>query len=137
LFFGSLPKDLTTLSLEKSKKKQSDFEKMVQINCNFIYTVYPDIYRKLMKDELDLNIMVRLVDILRQIEDNKTNQHDASVQFGQTLKEIFIDSAIKHGNNLDAEHSNKTIKKPDKKISWSEYKKQKTNNDNDLLNILY
>ena len=128
MFFGSLPQDLSTISIEESKKKQAAFEEMVKLNCNFIYTVYPDIYKKMMKDELDLTIMIRLVEILKQIEDNKVNQHDASVQFGKILKELFIDSAIKRGNHLDEEHKDDTKPKEVMKLSWSEYKKDRTIN---------
>jgi hypothetical protein len=131
LFFGSLASidDLTVLSLEEAKKKQLAFEDMVKLNCSFIYTTYPDIYKKMMKDELDLTIMIRLVAILKQIEENKVNQHDASVQFGKVLKELFIDSAIKRGTHLDEEHKDdpengKKKTKEVKKLSWSQYKKK-------------
>jgi hypothetical protein len=124
LFFGSLPSEFTKISIEDSKRKQMDFEKMVQANCNFLYTTYPDIFRRMLKDELDLSIMVRLIEVLKMIEDNKTDQHEASVLFGKILKEMYIDSAIKHGDNLDLEHSveSKPVESG-KNISWSEYKK--------------
>jgi hypothetical protein len=126
LFFGSLPEDLTVFSVEESKAKHTAFEDMVKLNCSFLYTVYPDIYKKMMKDELDLTIMIRLVEILKQIEDNKVNQHDASVRFGKILKELFIDSAMKRGENLDEEHKNDPENKKREegtKLSWKEYKK--------------
>jgi hypothetical protein len=126
LFFGSLPKDLSKLSLEDSKKKQSDFEKMAQLNCDFLYTVYPEIFKKLMKDELDLNIMVKLVEVLKLIEDNKTDQHEASVIFGKILKEMYIDSAIRHGDNLDEENRVVQLKEDGKNMTWEEYKLNKS-----------
>jgi hypothetical protein len=124
LFFGSLPSDLKKISIEESKLKQDDFEKMVEANCNFLYTTYPDIFRRMLKNELDLNIMIRLIEVLKLIEDNKTDQHEASVLFGKILKEMYIDSAIKHGDNLDLEH--RVESRPlesGKDVSWREYKK--------------
>jgi DNA-binding ferritin-like protein (Dps family) len=124
LFFGSLPEDISKLSKSESKKKQIDFENMVQANCNFLYTTYPDIFKRMMKDELDLKIMVRLIEVLKMIEDNKTDQHEASVLFGRVLKEMYIDSAIRHADNLDLEHKGeKQAPEIGKNISWAEYKK--------------
>jgi hypothetical protein len=77
-----------------------------------------------MKDELDLKIMVRLIEVLKMIEDNKTEQHEASVLFGRVLKEMYIDSAIRHADHLDLEHKDeKTKPEAGKNISWVEYKK--------------
>lgn len=123
LFFGSLPSDLTKLTIEMSKQKQIDFENLVQANCNFLYTTYPDIYKRMIKDELDLRIMVRLIEVLKMIEDNKTDQHEASVLFGRVLKEMYIDSAIKHADHLDLVHKNDSSSpETGKPISWKEYK---------------
>jgi hypothetical protein len=124
LFFGSLPSDLTKLTIEMSKQKQIDFENLVQANCNFLYTTYPDIYKRMIKDELDLTMMVRLIEVLKMIEDNKTDQHEASVLFGRILKEMYIDSAIKHADHLDLVHkSDSSVPETGKQISWKEYKK--------------
>lgn len=126
LFFGSLPTDITKISIEVSKQKQIDFEKMVQANCNFLYTTYPDIYKRMIKDELDLRIMVRLIEVLKMIEDNKTDQHEASVLFGKVLKEMYIDSAVRHADNLDLAHKDdKTPPEYGKNLSWSEFKNNK------------
>lgn len=128
LFFESLPDNLLDMSVDESKKKQVSFEKIVQLNCNFLYTVYPEIFKKMIKDELDLTIMVRLVEVLKLIEDNKTNQHEASVMFGKILKELFIDSAIKHGNHLDEKYNVKEKPLEGISLSWSEYKKKLNSN---------
>jgi hypothetical protein len=124
LFFGSLPPDLTKMTVEALKQKQIDFENMVQANCNFLYTTYPDIYKRMIRDELDLIIMVKLIKVLKMIEDSKTDQHEASVLFGKILKEMYIDSAIKHADNLDLVHKDEfLIRETGKNISWREYKK--------------
>jgi hypothetical protein len=77
-----------------------------------------------LKDEIDLLIMTKMLTILKLIEDSKVDQHEGSAMFGKVLKELYIDSAIKHGENLDKQYETETIPKIEgKKISWSQYKK--------------
>lgn len=61
------------------------------------------------------------------IEDEKVDQHTASVLVGKYLKEIYIDSAIKHGNHLDEQHAKDAPPAPTdgREISWNEYKNHK------------
>jgi len=40
--------------------------------CNFLFTYYTDIYNKIRKDEIDLKILFRALDVLRDIEDGKS-----------------------------------------------------------------
>ena len=66
---------------------------------------------------------MRLVEVLKLIEDNKTDQHEASVLFGRILKEMYIDSAVKQGDNLDLKHNiGKEIAAVGKKMTWTGYK---------------
>ena len=108
------------------------FESMCISQCNFLFTTYTNIYNKLYKDELDLNILANFIDVLKRIEDGEIDQHEGSYLVGQLLKKIYVDSAIKHSENVDkknAKHtktSSKPVKKP-KKLSWAEYKKMDTN----------
>jgi hypothetical protein len=77
-----------------------------------------------MKDELDLDIMTKLLIILKMIEDGKVDQHEGSVMVGKALKELYIDSATKRLDNIDKEYESQKIKPVEsKKISWTEYKK--------------
>jgi len=86
-----------------------------------------DLFNRLKKDELDLNIMGQLIVLLKMIEDEKIDQHTASFEVGKLLKSIYIDSALKKSQHLDEKHKHhgNDSKKhlPDKKISWAEYKK--------------
>ena len=57
------------------------------------------------------------------IEDEKINQEEGSVMVGKILKELYIDSALKRGNNLDKENElNATKFIEPKPISWKQYK---------------
>jgi hypothetical protein len=110
-------KDMRTLDNEK-------FQQICQRECSFLFTNYSDIFNRLIKDELDLTIMTKLLTILKLIEDGKVDQHEGSVLVGRLLKELYVDSAIKHGENLDKQYDSEA--KPEKvdgmKISWKEYK---------------
>jgi hypothetical protein len=110
-------KELRTLDNEK-------FQQLCQSECSFLFTNYNDIFNRLIKDELDLTIMTKLLIVLKLIEDGKVDQHEGSVMVGRLLKELYVDSAIKHGENLDKQYESES--KPEKidgkKISWKEYK---------------
>jgi hypothetical protein len=76
-----------------------------------------------LKDEIDIKILNNFLDLLKQIEDGKLDQHEASFMVGNILKEMYVDSAIKRAEKLD-EESNKHVKPilPCKEISWTQYK---------------
>jgi hypothetical protein len=93
--------------------------------CQFLHTYYTDIYNKVKNDEIDLNLLNRFLNVLRDIEDGKVDQHEGSFIVGTILKEIYIDSALKKANKLEAEHSEneKRSVEPVNNISWAEFKK--------------
>lgn len=109
--------DIRLIDVEK-------FKEICQQECSFLFTNYSDIFNRLIKDELDLTIMTKLLVVLKLIEDSKVDQHEGSVMVGRVLKELYVDSAIKHGDNLDKQYGSE--KQPEKvdgmKISWREYK---------------
>ena len=103
------------------------FDQMCVSRCNFLFTHYTDIFNRVKKDELDLNILGRFLDVLKQIEDGKVDQHEASVVVGELLKKLYVDSALRKSEHLDqaAEASKKSSKKskqlPPKKITWKQF----------------
>jgi hypothetical protein len=108
---------------ELRKSNPEQFTEMCQSECSFLFNNYTDIFNKMLKDELDLTIMTKLLTILKLIEDNKVDQHEASVMVGKILKELYVDSAMKRSDNLDKLYeSEKPIPVESKKISWKEYK---------------
>lgn len=92
--------------------------------CHFLFTYYTDIYNKVRKDEIDLSILNRFFDMLEQVEDGSLNQHEASFQVGTILKELYVDSALKKAEKLDALEDKSSHIKAASNISWSEYKKR-------------
>ena len=61
----------------------------------FLYNSYTNLFNRVIKDELDLEIMTKLLIVLKMIENGKINQHEGSVMVGKVLKELYVDSALK------------------------------------------
>lgn len=116
-------------SLLLLKKKHGDdvdslnLEAMAE--CNFLFTYYTDIYNKIRKDEIDLKILFQFLDVLQKIEDGKLDQHEGSFEIGTLLKKIYIDSALRKADKLNAqaEKSEPEYKGPQVEISWKQFKK--------------
>jgi hypothetical protein len=94
------------------------------IECGFLFTYYTDIYNKIRKDEIDLKILFRAFNVLQDIEDGKLDQHTGAFEFGKLLKEIYVDSALRKAEKLNAENGEKEpeYKGPQVNISWSQFK---------------
>jgi hypothetical protein len=91
--------------------------------CNFLFTYYTDIYNKIRKDEIDLKILFQALDVLRDIEDGKIDQHEGAYKFGLLLKRIYVDSALKKAEKLNSGESESEYKGPQVEISWNQFKK--------------
>jgi len=75
-----------------------------------------------------------MIRVLREIEDGKLDQHEGSFKVGTILKRIYVDSALKRSENLDAEQAAKEKRAatkaaktsrpaiPEKKLTWAEFK---------------
>ena len=124
-----IKKDLQTmLSLKKihsdmAKNDPGEFENICIERCQFLFNNYTDIFNKIRKDELDLNIFMKFIEILKMIEDGKLDQHEASFKVGTILKQLYIDSALRKSNHLDEANGVEEVKqKEGKNISWSQWK---------------
>lgn len=99
------------------------FDNLCKNQCSFLYTHYTLIYNKAFNDELDLKLLDQLLKVLENIEDGKTDQHNGSVEVGEILKKIYIDSALKKSEKLDKEYaSEKPVFVEPKHISYKEFK---------------
>ena len=76
------------------------------------------------KEEIDMNIMSNLLNVLKQIEDGKVDQHEGSVVVGKILKELYVDSALKRCDNINSgiEQAPEHVFTESKQISWKQYK---------------
>lgn len=127
-----IKQDVFTLQKLKSQYSRTQntqvFKDMCVSRCSFLFNNYTDIYNRLVKDEIDMNILAKLLFFLKKIEDGELDQHTGSFEVGKVLKELYIDSAIKRGDKSDAEDSeNKQVEKPAKNVSWHQFKKMSGN----------
>ena len=102
----------------------NQFDAMCVSKCQFLFNNYTDIFNKVKKDEIDLNILANFLSILKKIENQEIDQHEGAFMVGKLLKEIYIDSALKKSEKLDKHNkksSNNPTKKP-KKISYRDFK---------------
>ena len=121
-----LRNEINNMIMIKAKYRGDD-EKIYNecINeSNFLFTYYTDIFNKIRKDEIDINILNKFLDVLRQIEQGELDQHEGSFTVGTLLKELYIDSALKKAEKLD-ELSEKPPepKRAEVNISWKQFKK--------------
>lgn len=124
-----IKKDIETLeALKKTninmrKVDPVAFDALCQGECLFLFNNYTDIYNKILKDEIDLTIMSNLLLVLGQIENGELDQNEGSFKVGNILKNLYVDSAIRRGNNIDKEYeSNRVQPINGKKITWKQYK---------------
>ena len=110
-----------------SKSNPGEFDKMCVSQCQFLFNNYTDIFNKIKTDTLNLTIMNKFLNILKQIEDGELNQHEGSYLVGQHLKELYVDSALRNQQKMEAnERKKKVPKKPttaEKIISYKDFKK--------------
>ena len=121
--------EVNNMILIKAKYRGDDtkiYEECVA-ESNFLFTYYTDLFNKIRKDEIDIGILNKFIDVLRRIEDGELDQHEGSFLVGTLLKELYVDSALKKAEKLNEQHDqeNKFIepKKPEVKVSWSQWKK--------------
>ena len=121
---------------ELRKNSPDEFRELLQNQASFLFTNYTDIFNRILKDELNLDIMYKFLIILKMVEDGRCSQHEGSVAIGKLLKELYIDSAVRAADNLDQKY--KEEKKQDdseshetreqreeRNISWHHWRKRK------------
>jgi hypothetical protein len=112
--------------LDNLMKKGITDEKRLKDAAPFLNENYTDIFKRMIKGEIDLEIMGRLLLILKLIEDERVDQHEGSVMVGKILKELYVDSALKNCKKRDEEQDKdqeEPVKyKEEKPISWTEWR---------------
>lgn len=99
------------------------FEEQAKELVPFLANGYTDIFNKVIRNEINFEILGKLLYVLKAIEDEKVDQHEGSVLVGKILKELYLDSAVRHGDNLDKKYAApKPALVEGQAISWKEYK---------------
>ena len=105
-----------------AKSNPEKFDEMCVSKCQFLFNNYTDVFNKVKKDEIDLQILIRLINVLHAIEEGHVDQHEGSFEVGKLLKQIYIDSALRKAGKLDEDVDDNEIKQPIEQISWAEFK---------------
>lgn len=123
-----LQEDINNLLMIKAKYR-ADVDKINEEGmneCSFLFTYYTDIYNKVRKDEINLSILNKFLNVLRRIEDGEIDQHDGSYLVGQLLKEMYVDSALKKAGKLDQQNKVELVHTPKNEtmnVSWKQFKR--------------
>ena len=109
-----------------AKSNSVQFDAMCVSQCSFLFNNYMEIFNKVKKDEMNMQILHQLLDVLKQIEVGELDQHAGAFEVGKLLKTMYIDSALLKAEKIDKKTGKKiTVPKPkEKKITWAEYKAQ-------------
>ena len=105
-----------------AKSNPEKFDEMCVSKSQFLFNNYTDLFNKVKKDEIDLQILIRLINVLHAIEEGHVDQHEGSFEVGKLLKQIYIDSALRKAGKLDEDVDDNEIKQPIEQISWAEFK---------------
>jgi len=109
--------------LKETNPKQ--YDNMCISRCNFLFTNYTDLFNRVKKDEIDLNILAHFINILKKIEHCELDQHEGAYMVGKLLKELYVDSALKKSEKLDKIYKKNAtqldLNKP-RKISYKDFK---------------
>ena len=112
----------------KRRVKTKDFKVLdceCMKHCGFLFTHYPNIYNKLLKDEIDIQILYTFLDSLQEIEDGKKTQHEASYDIGMLLRKLYVEKKVDIHSDPNKPKKNKTRQQTRvKKISYEDFKKQ-------------
>lgn len=124
-----LSREINQLLLLKNKFKDTNLDsesfQLESIDqCNFLFTYYTDLFNKIKKNEIDLTILNKFLNVLQLIENGEVDQHEGSFMVGTLLKEIYVDSALRKAEKLNEnEDADKPqLKGPQVNISWKQFR---------------
>ena len=110
-----LKKDVATIKMILSRAESLEYSflnKSCEPHCEFIIEHYKNIYQRILKGQVDFEILDRFLDCLESVENGTKDQHEASYEIGTLLKSLYIDPKI--------------YEEPERRggidIDWNEYK---------------
>ena len=89
-------------------------------HSSYLFLNFPNIYNKLLRNQIDVEILFRFLYELSEIENGNKNQHEASFEIGKLLKEMYIDKEMEDIDQFPMKQSQLN----NKNISYSEYMKK-------------
>lgn len=118
-----LRENVKTMLLLKQTYAGNEFTENAIRECYFLYLNYTDIFNKIKKEEIDIDILFQFLDVLQKIENGELDQHEGSFEVGTLLKKIYIDSALKKADKLN-ENRPDVVRVAGSAITWRQFKKQ-------------
>lgn len=119
---SKIRKDVSNIANIKRRNRNRDFKTLdreCQSKAGFLFRHYPIIYNKMIKNEINMKIMYKFLDVLSTIENGDKDQHEASYEIGMLLKHLYIDKKI----DLSKEKTRQDKNIKPKKMTYEEYKK--------------
>ena len=114
---------LKLLEIMKETSDPSEIHIEAMMECNFLFTYYTDIYNRIRKSEIDIQLFYQFLEILSKIEDGVIDQHEGSFEVGTILKKIYVDSALKRSEKLEETYKSENCATEKKDIGWKKFKK--------------
>lgn len=118
---GKIRKDIEQIEHLKKQQGTTITSDQAMEVAPFLYSNYTDIFHRVVKGDLNLEIMDKVLTILGLIEKGQVDQHEGSVLVGRLLKEMYLDSAVRRADRLDEENP-KEAPMEGKSVSWKEFK---------------
>lgn len=92
---------------------QDELQTLYQTHCPYLYHNHSGVLQSLVQGKVHTDMLHTLLQSLKRVELGELDQHEASFEVGQALKEKYIDKVIPQ-NDPEKKHS--------KNISWKHYK---------------
>lgn len=106
-----------------------DYLAVFQRECKYLYTKFPDVFDRVVKNDMNLEVFEKIIMILKLIEDGKVNQSEASALVGKLSQKLFFggvaNTSEKSGLSEESGVSAGFSEEPGVStgLSWREYKK--------------
>lgn len=83
--------EINTMIMIKTKYPEDEdkIREECMNECGFLFTYYTDLFNKIRKDEIDLTILYRFIEVLRKIEEGEVDQHEGSFSRNITKRIIY------------------------------------------------
>jgi len=75
---------------KKNKLTQESFENEMALECDYLNTKFPFIFKMVCGDNADLKKLKFMLENITSIKNNRISEHDASVKVGQLLVDEYV-----------------------------------------------
>jgi hypothetical protein len=102
--------------------------------CPFLYEHYLDIFKRLMRKELNVGMFFQVLNVLSDIEDGNIDQESGSVKVGKLLYNLYVDSrerqttaaellSVPESTKSELEFEQMADAENRMRMTWRQYKK--------------